>query len=224
MRLDRLVGKWGSLGKRRVRRLIEEGKVTVNGCAIDKGATLVGKFDRVESDGEVVQANVRRAVILNKPAGVVSATKDEEHQTVIDLIDRDWASELHLAGRLDRFTTGLMILTNDGEFSESLTEPSEKVGKRYLVAVDGEIDERVIDAFEVGMWFGKEQITTAPAIVERLGSSRCLLTIFEGKHHQVKRMFARFDLKVTSLHRESIGEIELPADLLPGDWREIDIA
>ena len=151
----------------------------------------------------------------------MSATIDEEHETVIDLIQTEWAGELHLAGRLDRFTSGLMILTNDSRFSESLTDPSQKVGKRYRVEVDGEISPEVVTAFEEGMWFAKEKITTAPAIVELQNSTTCLLTIYEGKHHQIKRMFARFDLKVTALHREAIGEIELPEDLKVGEWREL---
>ncbi|MDA7888232.1 16S rRNA pseudouridine(516) synthase [Akkermansiaceae bacterium] len=222
MRLDRVIGKWAEWGRRRVRECVEAGEVTVNGKIVDQAALLIGKFDRVEVAGEVVQANTRRLIILNKPVGVVSATKDEEHPTVIGLIDRPWASELHLAGRLDRYTSGLMILTNDGEFSESLTEPSRKVGKRYLVSVDGAIRAEVVKAFEEGMWFAKEQIQTAPAIVELLGISQCRLTIFEGKHHQVKRMFARFDLRVVQLHREAIGDIELPDDLQPGEWREFN--
>ena len=221
MRLDRLIGKWGGWGKRRVRERFEAGEVKVNGERVEKAAKLVGKFDRIEVSGEVVQAKTRRVVILNKPLGVVSATKDLEHPTVIDLIERPWASDLHLAGRLDRYTSGLMILTNDGEFSESLTEPAEKVGKRYLVEVDGVIGREAVDAFREGMWFAKEGITTAPAEVVLLGVSRCRLTIYEGKHHQVKRMFARYDLKVIALHREAIGEIELPDDLAPGSWREL---
>jgi len=221
MRLDRLIGKWASWGKRQVREQFEAGEVSVNGERVTEVARLVGKFDRIEVSGKVVQAEIRRVIILNKPLGVVSATKDPEHPTVIDLIERPWASGLHLAGRLDRYTSGLMILTNDGEFSKSLTEPAQKVGKRYLVEVDGVIEQAVVEVFEEGMWFAKEEITTAPAKVELIEDSRCRLIIYEGKHHQVKRMFARFDLKVIALHREAIGGIELPDDLPMGAWREL---
>ncbi|MDB4507953.1 16S rRNA pseudouridine(516) synthase [Akkermansiaceae bacterium] len=218
MRLDRLIGKWGGWGKRSVRERFESGVVSVNGEVIEQANTLVGKFDRVEVGDQIVQVHVRRSLLLNKPAGVVSATTDEEHQTVIDLIKEDWASELHLAGRLDRFTTGLMILTNDSQFSESLTKPGQKVGKRYLVETDAVITSEMIEAFRKGMWFAKEKVTTAPAIVELVNDRTCWLTIYEGKHHQVKRMFARFELKVIALHRESIGEYEL-GDLASGEWR-----
>jgi len=219
MRLDRLVGKWAGTGKRRTREIFEEARVKLNGKVLEDGSLAVGKFDRVEVDGEVLQAHTPRYLMMHKPLGVVSATSDNEHQTVIDLIDEDWAGGLHLAGRLDRFTTGLVILTNDSRYSESLTEPGEKVGKRYLVEVDAPIPDEVIAAFEAGMWFAKEQVTTAPAQVELLEESKCRLTIYEGKHHQVKRMFARFDLKVTALHREAIGDLELPSTLKPGEWR-----
>lgn len=220
MRLDRLVGKWAGTGKRRTRGFFENRRVCVNEVAIDDGSIMVGKFDRVEVDGEVLQALTPRYLILHKPCGVVSATLDREHETVIDLIDEDWASELHLAGRLDRFTSGLIILTNDGRYSESLTDPASQVGKRYLVGVDGVISPEVIAAFQEGLWFAKEKMTTSPAGVELLDERRCRLTIFEGKHHQIKRMFARFDLKVISLHREAIGALDLPSDLLEREWRE----
>lgn len=222
MRLDRFVGRWAGTGKRRTRKFFEQGRVRCNGLVVEKGAKEVAHFDRIEVDDEVLQARVPRYVMLNKPAGVVSATVDEEHQTVIDLIDEAWVGDLHLAGRLDRFTTGLVVLTNDSQYSEWLTSPESKVGKEYLVKVNGPISHQLVGAFEKGIVFEKEGITTAPATVKMLASNRCRLTIFEGKHHQVKRMFARFGLKVVSLHREAIGELRLPGDLREGEWRLIE--
>ena len=221
MRLDRLVGKWLGYGKKRTREVFEVGDVWVNGLRVKERSQIVGSFDRVEVGGTVIQARERKKILLNKPSGYVSATSDLEHPTVLDLIKEDWAGELHLAGRLDRFTTGLVILTNDGRFSESLTDPDQKVGKRYLVMVDREIDQEVVAVLQQGMWFAKERVMTSPALVELLNPRQCRLTIFEGKHHQVKRMLAQFDLKVVSLHREAIGSIELPDDLASGCWREI---
>jgi len=223
MRLDRLVGKWGGTGKRRTRALIEAGKVKVNGMVVEaeRRGMAVGTFDRVEVGAEIVQARVPRYLMLHKPAGVVSATVDDQHRTVIDLIARPWAGDLHLAGRLDRFTTGLVILTNDSRFSEALTAPGARVGKEYLVEVDGEIPDAVVAAFEAGLYFAKESVTTAPALLVRRGPRDACLTIYEGKHHQVKRMFARFGLKVVSLHRRAVGRIRLPDDLPEGAWREL---
>ncbi|MFT6499886.1 MAG: 16S rRNA pseudouridine516 synthase, partial [Akkermansiaceae bacterium] len=112
MRLDRFVGKWAGTGKRRTREIFEAGRVRLNGDVPDEPGTEVGKFDRVEVDDEILQALTPRYVMMHKPLGIVSATVDEEHQTVIDLIKEDWAGELHLAGRLDRHTSGLVVLTN----------------------------------------------------------------------------------------------------------------
>ena len=121
MRLDKFVGRWAGTGKRRTRVIFDEGRVLLNGMETDDGSLALGKFDRVEVDGEILQAMTPRYVMLHKPRGVVSATIDDEHETVIDLIEEEWAKELHLAGRLDRYTSGLMILTNDSRYSESLT-------------------------------------------------------------------------------------------------------
>jgi len=220
MRLDKFVGKWAGTGKRRTRAIFEGGRVVFNGVVTDDGSVAGGKFDRVEVEGEILQAMTPRYVMLHKPCGVVSATIDNEHETVIDLIEEEWAKELHLAGRLDRFTSGLMILTNDSCYSESLTDPSFKVGKRYLVGVDGAISPEVILGFNVGLWFAKEKITTSPAEIEVLNDRSCRLTIFEGKHHQIKRMFARFDLKVVTLHREAIGSRDLLPHLQEREWEE----
>jgi 16S rRNA pseudouridine516 synthase len=126
---------------------------------------------------------------------------------------------LHLAGRLDRSTTGLVILTNDSDFSESLTQPDQKIPKTYLVDTDLAITPEAIEIFRAGMFFAKENIHTQPAVVSLLSSNSCRLTIFEGKHHQIKRMFLRFGIRVTKLHRESIGSYALPEDLAVGEWR-----
>lgn len=222
MRLDRLIKSQKRWGKRQVRDLLEAGEVRVNGVIVESASTLIGKFDLVELSDKVLQSKTRRTVMLNKPSGVVSATRDAEHETVIDLIKERWAGELHLAGRLDRFTTGLVILTNDSSLSESLTEPEQKVGKVYLVGTDKPITSKMITVFQNGMRFAKENVTTAPAQVELMNDRKCRLTIYEGKHHQVKRMFARFDIKVVSLHRERVGEFDL-GDLSSGEWRVLDL-
>lgn len=219
MRLDRLIASEATLGRRAVRERLAAGQARVNGEVERDGARLLDPFDRVEFFGAVLRARVARYVMLHKPAGVVSATEDAVHQTVLDLIGEPWARELHLAGRLDRFTTGLVILTNDSRFSEALTLPGRLVPKVYLAETDQPITGDAIAAFQGGMFFAKEKITTQPAGVELLGERRCRLTIYEGKHHQVKRMFARFAIKVARLHREAVGAIRL--DLPEGHFRDL---
>ncbi len=220
MTLSQFVAKRTGRGKRHAKKLLESGEVILNGNPASDGNIPVGKFDHVSAAGKILQANTPRYLMLNKPAGVVSATTDREHQTVIDLIDEPWATELHLAGRLDRSTTGLVILTNDSTFSESLTRPEGKIPKTYLVTTDLSIPPEAIEKFRSGMSFDKEKIRTHPATVDLLSENECRLTIFEGKHHQIKRMFLRFGIRVTKLHRESIGPYLL-GDLAKGKWRRI---
>ena len=219
--MERLLRSWGQWGRKEAREQLSRNLVRVNGEIVSEASRLVGPFDRVQWQDSLVQAREARYLMLHKPLGVVSATTDSKHRTVIDLVEEDWADELHLAGRLDRFTSGLMVLTNDSRFSEALTEPRRKLGKRYRVRCDGPITEEVIRAFEEGICFAKEKMTTHPAQVELLSSEECLLTIYEGKHHQVKRMFAGFDLKVMALHREAMGSLELDEGLAEGQWRHL---
>jgi len=223
MKLERLISKSLECGCRGARARLARGGVRVNGRREADGGRWVGVFDRVEVEGHVVQARVPRYVALHKPSGHVSATVDPEHPTVIDLIDVPWAGELHLAGRLDRFTTGLVVLTNDSVFSEGLTDPGAKVPKVYVAETDTPIPAEVPAVFGNGMRFEKEKATLEPAVVELLSERCCRLTIHEGKHHQVKRMFARFGIRVVRLHRESVGPIALGC-LASGAWRNLSDA
>jgi 16S rRNA pseudouridine516 synthase len=220
MTVAQFIAKRTGLGKRHARNLLENGEVILNGTVVTEGGLPLGKFDHLLSAGETLQANTRRIILLHKPAGILSATSDPMHRTVIDLIREPWARELHLAGRLDRATTGLVILTNDSVFSESLTRPGNKVPKTYLVETNQTITAEAITAFRNGMSFAKEKIRTQPAIYLPVSETSCRLTIYEGKHHQIKRMFLRFGIRVTKLHRESIGSHLLPANLTPGEYTE----
>ncbi len=222
MRLDRLIGRQSGLGRNAVREMLATGVVTVGGEPERDGRRAIGPFETVLAGETVIQEREARYVMLHKPAGILSATSDDEHTTVVDLIDEPWANELHLAGRLDRATTGLVILTNDGAFSESLTEPGAKVAKTYVVTTDLPVPDEAVAAFEAGMPFAKEGIVTQPAEVEKLSERVTRLTIYEGKHHQVKRMFARFDVRVTGLHRESVGRYHLTEDLSAGAYRTFE--
>jgi len=220
MTLTQFIAKRTGLGKRHAKRLLENGEVILNGKPTGDGAITIGKFDHLVVSGEILQSNTARYILLHKPAGILSATSDPTHRTVIDLIDEPWASELHLAGRLDRATTGLVILTNDSAFSKSLTHPDNKIPKTYLVETDAPIPSEAIAAIREGMPFSKEKTRSQPAIVEILSENSCRLTIHEGLHHQIKRMFLRFGIRVACLHRESIGPYHLPPDLPPGRYRQ----
>ncbi len=219
MTLLQYLAKRTSRGKSYARHLLSTRQVTFNQNPSPPAETPVTKFDHITAAGITLQSLTRRVILLHKPSGILSATSDPVHKTVIDLIPHLWAKDLHLAGRLDRSTTGLVILTNDSSLSEKLTDPSAKTPKTYLVHTDKVIHQTAIDKFCAGMPFAKENTRSQPALVTLLSPTSCRLTIYEGLHHQIKRMFLRFDIRVTSLHRESIGTYHL-SDLAEGEWRE----
>jgi 16S rRNA pseudouridine516 synthase len=161
---------------------------------------------------------------MNKPKGVVSATADEQHKTVIDLLERPDRNQLHIAGRLDFNTTGLLLLTNDGRWSRSLSLPNSNIGKRYRVTLAKPLSADYIEAFAQGMHFNYEGITTRPARLDIINEYSAELTLVEGRYHQVKRMFGRFQNPVLELHRVAVGNLQLDPDLEPGSARELTAA
>ena len=147
--------------------------------------------------------------MLNKPQGVVSATKDLKHATLLDLIQHPQKHELHIAERLDFNTTGLVLLTNDGAWSRKLSLPESKLVKTYEITLSKPLSDEYIAVFREGIYFGYENITTQPACLEILSEYTAKLSLVEGKYHQVKRMFGFFQNKVLALHRVSVGHISL---------------
>ncbi|MEM7014837.1 MAG: pseudouridine synthase [Verrucomicrobiota bacterium] len=223
MRLDHFIAKKLGVSERTARSEIVAGKIRVDGEVNLQLQAEVSRFSRVEFEGKVVQPAVERLhFMLNKPEGAVSATVDDEHQTVLDLIDHPNKATLHLAGRLDRSSTGLVLLTNDGKWSDQLMNPDRKVAKVYLVETDQPIPAAAVAAFAEGFHFQTEQIHTLPAKLEILGERQARVTLHEGRYHQIKRMFHRIEgIRLRSLHRIQIGEIRLPRDLLFGQWRAL---
>ena len=221
MRLDKVLKHYLGWGKSDVRQSIARGEVLVNGEAARDNLLEVSTFCEVAVKGEVIQGKEAQYIMLHKPAGCVSATEDPEHQTVIDLIDAPFASNLHIAGRLDKESTGLLILTNNGQWSRLLTEPEFSVPKRYRVRTEHEISPDYAEQFSQGIYFAYEDITTLPAQLEIISNKVAEITIHEGKYHQIKRMFHAVGNRVTALHRISIGNIMLGDDLQEGEWRRL---
>jgi len=222
MRLDRYLANRARLSRQDVQRLLADGRVQVNGETSQIMDQEVRVFDRIELDGELLQAGkAARYLMLHKPTGCVSATQDAIHRTVLDLIDEPDKQDLHIAGRLDFNTTGLMLLTNDGQWSRRLTQPASLQGKVYLVETEDEIDPACVDVFARGIYFRFENLTTLPAELVLLAPRRARLTLHEGRYHQVKRMFGHFNNKVTALHRESMGPLTLDPALEPGRYRPL---
>ena len=222
MRVDRLLSNLPRFNRKQVRLLLAERRVSVDGVAVSDPHHEVREFSRVCVDDEVLQAGKpARYFMLHKPQGCVSATADPQHPTVLDLLDEPDKGELHIAGRLDFNTTGLMLITNDGQWSRRLTQPQTKLPKVYLVETDQAIGPEYASTFAEGLYFAFEDLTTQPAELELLGPTTARLSIVEGRYHQVKRMFGHFDNKVIGLHRERMGPLVLDVALAPGQYRAL---
>lgn len=197
------------------------GRVLVNSMVVTDPRCEIGQFCRVQLDQQVLQATPAKYFMLHKPAGVVSATVHDEHRTVLDLLNEDDRQGLHLAGRLDLKTTGLMLLTNDGRWSRRITQPEKSFDKVYQVETKDPVPAQAAEVFRQGIYFSYENISTRPARLEQTGSHTSRLTLNEGRYHQVKRMFGYFDNEVINLHRESMGQIKLDPQLEPGQYRAL---
>tara|TARA_B100000902_G_C27121175_1_gene818750 strand:+ start:179 stop:871 length:693 start_codon:yes stop_codon:yes gene_type:complete len=222
MRLDRFITHHSSVPCRQVQRLLAAGRVRVDDAVVKDSHHVVSVFSKVCLGDRLLSKRRAYHYMLHKPAGVISATRDQNHTTVIDLLAPASCPEpLHLAGRLDRSTTGLVLLTNDGRWSRQLTEPGSRTPKVYMVDTEVKITSETVDCFEEGLHFECEDRTTQPAQLELLTERRARLTIYEGLYHQVKRMFHRVGNRVVRLHRERIGQISLDANLQPGEFRDL---
>ena len=172
-RLDRFIAMHCQISRRDVRLMLAQGQVLVDGVIARDIDEIITSFSNIVIDGQIVQANTPHYIMLHKPIGVVSATKDEQHKTVIDLLDYTFKAQLHIVGRLDLNTSGLLLLTNDSRWSEQLTQPMNKVTKRYVVTLENKLTDDYIDAFANGMYFEYEDITTKPAKLTINSLSSC---------------------------------------------------
>ena len=220
-RLDRFVSEKTGVNRRDVRLMLARGRLLVDGQPAVAINQPIYQFSQVLLDGEVLQDKQAVYLMLHKPVGVVSATKDDKNSTVIDLLTHADRQKLHIVGRLDFNTSGLLLLTNDGRWSRALTQPEHKIPKCYHVTVENPITDDYVQAFAAGMYFSYEGLTTLPAELKIISPYVAQLCLFEGRYHQVKRMFGRFDNKVLSLHRLSIGSLALDSALQPGQSRQL---
>ena len=221
-RLDKILSDAGVAGRKELKDLIRAGRVRVNGAAVTKADA---KFDetsvQIEVDGEIICTEQFVYYMLNKPDGVVTATEDRDQKTVIDLLPDDLKRrELFPVGRLDKDTTGLLILTNDGDYAHRVISPKTHVAKRYMAVTDGVTDAEDVKAFAEGIVL-RDGTVCQPAGLEITGTDVCYVTLLEGKYHQVKRMLASRGKPVLKLHRCSIGMLQLDACLSAGDFRRM---
>ncbi|MFV9510260.1 pseudouridine synthase [Tepidibacillus sp. LV47] len=224
-RLDKILAHMGLGTRKEIKKLIKEKRVRVNGeIAKDPGLQVWPSQDRIEVDGEKIEYREFIYLMMNKPQGVLSATEDHIQEVVTDLLEPE-----HLifhpfpVGRLDKDTEGLLLLTNDGQLAHQLLSPKKHVPKTYYATIQGVVTEEDIDRFREGIVLddGYQTLPSELKILTSGPQSEIKLTIYEGKFHQVKRMFEAVGKKVTYLKRIAMGPLILDEDLEPGEYREL---
>ena len=219
-RLDKILTDTGRCSRSRAKELIRAGSVRVNGGVMRDAAA---KFDAaavtVTVDGEALEAPGHLYVMLHKPSGVLSASEDKHKPTVLDIMPPEWKKRgLFCVGRLDKDTTGLLLLTDDGEYAHKVISPKSNISKLYEAEVEGSATEEDVRAFREGLIL-KDGLHCMSAELHILAPGRVQVAVMEGKYHQVKRMLASRGLSVTALKRLRIGSLLLDEDLQPGEYR-----
>ena len=224
-RLDKILASQGTLSRRDVKEIIKKGRVTLNGIVVRDSAVKVDlNTDTVAIDGEQIPLKKHIYIMMNKPQGVISASDSESDETVVDLVpDELFRKGLFPAGRLDKDTTGFVLITDDGDFAHKILSPKNHIFKTYLARLQHELTVSDIETLEKGITLADGTILKEAKveIVENSETPLIKIMICEGKYHQVKRMFAAAGNKVVALHRSKMGNLELDKDLKPGECREI---
>jgi len=220
-RLDKIIAERAPAARSEARELIKSGRVSVNGTVERSPASKPPEGAEIYLDGKPLGAGGYRYIMLNKPEGVVSSTKDRD-ETVLSLLPEDMAKGLFPVGRLDKDVTGLLILTDDGDFCHRATSPRHRVTKLYEAVASAPLDEADISAFAWGMTLG-DGTKCRPAVltIAPHHSRRCTVELDQGMYHQVKRMFAAIGKPLESLRRRAVGALELDPKLAPGQWKTL---
>ncbi|WP_299195886.1 pseudouridine synthase [uncultured Amphritea sp.] len=222
MRLDKFICKSTHYTLAEALMLIETGRVIVNETVVFEVSYQAHKNSVVTLDGHSLTPRPFRYFMLHKPVDMICSNVDEKYPSVLNLLDVDSVSELHIAGRLDADTTGLVLVTDDGHWSFNLTSPSNKCEKVYKVLLSKPISPDAAQRFAEGILLQGESNLTLPATLQIIDPYNVFLTLTEGRFHQVKRMFSAIGNRVKSLHRQQIGSLEL--DIEEGHWRSLTLA
>ena len=220
-RLDKIIASQTNYSRKEVKDLIKQKRVRVNNEIIAKSDIKVdSENDKIVIDEREIIIKKHIYLILNKPKGYISATEDRSMQTVLDLVPEEYSHRnLFPAGRLDRDTTGLMLITDDGEFAHNILAPKKHVKKLYNVTLDILVNQEMVNGFKNGVILNDGECKSA--IIEITGTNTALVTLTEGRYHQIKRMFGCYGAKVVELQRIGMGNFRLPDDLKLGECREI---
>ncbi|MGB5445659.1 MAG: 16S rRNA pseudouridine(516) synthase RsuA [Psychromonas sp.] len=223
MRLDKYICESTTMTRSQAKKVISQGRITSSGRPIRNSAYKVAANEQISFDGKLISVRSTRYIMLNKPKDFICSTVDEQLPSIVNLIQVDKREQLCIAGRLDADTTGLTLLTDDGQWSHKVTSPRRHCNKRYRVTLAEPVEQSAVALFNEGIQLKSENEPCLPATLEILTENEVLLTINEGKYHQVKRMFAAIGNHVTELHREKIGGIELDPSLALGEWRYLSV-
>jgi 16S rRNA pseudouridine516 synthase len=222
MRLDKYVCKSTELNRSEVSSVLQNHQVKIDNKVFTNGAVQVHENNTVFLDDRALTLRPFRYLLIHKPANTLCSNIDENYPSIFNYIDIDKKSELHIVGRLDADTTGLVLITDDGSWTFNIIKPEAQCDKVYRVQLRDELTEDAISKLEQGILLQGTDKTTLPAKIQIHGSKEVLLTITEGRFHQVKRMFRAVGNRVKGLHREKIGQVSLDVDL--GEWRYLSEA
>lgn len=223
MRLDKYLAETAQCTRSAARTLVQKGRVSVNGAVCKKADTQLSEVDVVCLDGAPLRYQQFVYLMVNKPAGVVSAREDARDTTVVDLLgDAYPRRQLFPAGRLDKTSTGFVLLTDDGVFAHEILAPKRHVPKRYTVTLDTPLTQEMADGFAAGVTLADGTVLS-PAQVQALSPDglQVQVVLRQGVYHQIKRMFGVYGAGVNALHRDAIGGLALDESLAPGQWREL---
>ena len=222
-RLDKIISNQTGYSRKDIKDLIRRKKVLVNNEIAIKSDIKIDPYkDKIKLDGQEIKVKTNIYLMLNKPKGYVSATEDKNDQTVLDLVPPEYLHRnLFPAGRLDKDTTGLMILTDDGDFAHNILSPQKHVKKTYNVTIDIPMTNEMVEKFKNGVTLIDGECKSA--FLEITGKYTGIVILTEGRYHQIKRMFGCFGGKVVRLHRICMGALYLPKDLNEGESRELTI-
>ena len=219
-RLDKVISNQTGYSRKDIKELIRKKRVTVNNEIAAKPELKVDPaMDRISVDGQEISVQKFVYLMLNKPKGYISATEDRSQQTVLDLVPEEYLHRnLFPAGRLDKDTTGLMLITDDVDFAHNILAPKKHVSKTYNVTIDIPMTEEMVTGFRDGVKLNDGECKAAGLTIT--GEHTGIVVLTEGRYHQIKRMFGCYGAKVTELERIAMGNLQLPADLEPGQTRE----
>lgn len=223
IRIDKYLSVAMGISRTDAKALLRSGVITVDGNKCSKADTKVDEYACVKSGNEILVYKKHIYIIMNKPEGILSASTDKRVKTVIDILPAALKRDgLFPVGRLDKNTTGLLIITDDGDFGHKVMSPKTHTEKCYFAQLDGELKEEYKEIFESGITLADGEICM-PAQLRINTPTSAYVTVKEGKYHQIKRMFGVVGLGVNKLHRVSIGKLTLPAELSPGEARELKL-